>query len=118
MGSTLSGADYVELLQLREAAMREVAAAAAPYDAIVMPAVPCVAPGIAQAGASDEEYFRWNFRIMRNTGLANFLDGCAATLPCHEPGTAPVGFMVCGVAGRDRHVLAVAAAIERALAAR
>jgi aspartyl-tRNA(Asn)/glutamyl-tRNA(Gln) amidotransferase subunit A len=118
MGSTLSGADYVELLQLREAAMREVAAAAAPYDAIVMPAVPCVAPGIAQAGASDEEYFRWNFRIMRNTGLANFLDGCAATLPCHERGSAPVGFMVSGSAGRDRHVLAVAAAIERALAAR
>jgi aspartyl-tRNA(Asn)/glutamyl-tRNA(Gln) amidotransferase subunit A len=118
MGSTLSGADYVELLQLREAAMREVAAAAALYDAIVMPAVPCVAPGIAQAGASDEEYFRWNFRIMRNTGLANFLDGCAATLPCHERGSAPVGFMVSGSAGRDRHVLAVAAAIERALAAR
>jgi aspartyl-tRNA(Asn)/glutamyl-tRNA(Gln) amidotransferase subunit A len=67
--------------------------------------------------ASDEEYFRWNLRILRNNGLANFLDGCAATLPCHEPGSAPVGFMVCGTAGRDRHVLAVAAAIERTLSA-
>ncbi len=117
MGTSLSGADYVELLQLRAAFMSEVARLVAGYDAIVMPTAPCVAPTIAEASASDEAYFRWNLRIMRNTGLANFLDGCAATLPCHAPGTAPVGFMVCGTAGRDRHVLAVAAAIERALAA-
>jgi aspartyl-tRNA(Asn)/glutamyl-tRNA(Gln) amidotransferase subunit A len=115
MGSSLTGADYVELLQLRAAFMAEVERLAAPYDAIVMPTTPCVAPTIAEASASDEDYFRWNFRIMRNNGLANFLDGCAATLPCHEPGAAPVGFMVCGTAGRDRHVLAVAAAVERAL---
>jgi aspartyl-tRNA(Asn)/glutamyl-tRNA(Gln) amidotransferase subunit A len=115
MGTSLSGADYVELLQLRAAFMAEVGRLAAPYDAIVMPATPCVAPTIAEASASDEDYFRWNLRIMRNNGLINFLDGCAATLPCHAPGTAPVGFMVCGTAGRDRHVLAVAAAIERAL---
>lgn len=117
LGSTLTGADYVELLELRAACIREVAALAAPYDAIVMPTSPCIAPTIAEADSSDEAYFRWNLRIMRNTGLANFLDGCAATLPCHEPGAAPVGFMVCGTAGRDRHVLAVAAALERALAA-
>jgi aspartyl-tRNA(Asn)/glutamyl-tRNA(Gln) amidotransferase subunit A len=117
MGTSLSGADYVELLELRATFMREVARLSAPYDAILMPTTPCVAPTIAQTSASDEEYFRWNFRIMRNNGLVNFLDGCAATLPCHERGAAPVGLMVCGTAGRDRHVLAVAAAIERAIAA-
>jgi aspartyl-tRNA(Asn)/glutamyl-tRNA(Gln) amidotransferase subunit A len=116
MGTSLSGADYVELLQLRAAFTAEIERLAAPYDAIVMPSVPCVAPTIAETSASDEDYFRWNLRIMRNNGLVNFLDGCAATLPCHERGAAPVGFMVCGTAGRDRHVLAVAAAIERALA--
>ncbi|HEX7054088.1 MAG TPA: amidase [Burkholderiales bacterium] len=116
MGTTLSAADYVELLQLRAAYIAEVERRAAPYDAIVMPTAPCVAPSIAEASESDEAYFRWNFRIMRNTGLVNFLDGCAATLPCHERGAAPVGFTVCGGAGRDRHVLAVAAAVERALA--
>ena len=115
MGTTLSAADFVELLQLREAFIREIEALAAPYDAIVMPAVPCVAPTIAETEASEESYFRWNFRIMRNNGLINFLDGCAVTLPCHEPGAAPVGFMVCGTAARDRRILAVAAAIERAL---
>ena len=118
MGTTLSGADFVELLELRASFMREVESAAAPYDAIVMPTAPCIAPTIAQASASDEDYFRWNFRIMRNNGLANFLDGCAATLPCHEPAAAPVGFMVCGTGGRDRQVLAAGCAIERALAPR
>jgi len=48
----------------------------------------------------------------------NFLDGCAATLPCHEPEAAPVGLMVCGAAGSDRRTLALAAAVERALPAR
>ena len=115
MGTTLTGADFVELLKLREAYMQEIATLAAPYDAIVMPSVPCVAPTIAETEASEESYFRWNFRIMRNNGLINFLDGCAVTLPCQEPGGAPVGFMVCGTAMSDRHILAVAAAIERAL---
>ncbi|HEY5896982.1 MAG TPA: amidase [Burkholderiales bacterium] len=115
MGTTLTGADYVELLQLREGYMREVGMLAAAFDAIVMPTTPCVAPTIAETQASEESYFRWNFRIMRNTGLINFLDGCAVTLPCHERGTAPVGLMVCGAAGSDRRILAVAAAIERAL---
>jgi len=115
MGTSLSAADYVELLHLRAAFIREIEALAAPYDAIVMPSVPCVAPTIAETEASEESYFRWNFRIMRNNGLINFLDGCAVTLPCHAPRTAPVGFMVAGTAGSDRRILAVAAAIERAL---
>jgi aspartyl-tRNA(Asn)/glutamyl-tRNA(Gln) amidotransferase subunit A len=117
MGSTLSAADYVEILQLRAAFIREIEALAAPYDAIVMPTTPCIAPTIADTESSDEAYFRWNFRIMRNTGLINFLDGCAVTIPCHERGTAPVGFMVCGTGGTDRRILAVAAAVERAFSA-
>jgi aspartyl-tRNA(Asn)/glutamyl-tRNA(Gln) amidotransferase subunit A len=116
MSKDLSAADYVGFGFLREEFMKSTAAAAAPFDAIVMPSVPCVAPTIAEASASDEDYFRWNFRIMRNTGLINFLDGCAATLPIHERGVASVGLMVCGIAGTDRRTLAVAVAIERALA--
>ena len=118
MGSTLTGADYAGLLALRERFMQEVGALAAPYDAIVMPSVPCVAPTIAETEAGEEAYFRWNFRIMRNNGLINFLDGCALTLPCHEPGSAPVGFMVCGTAASDPRILAAAGAVERVLSAR
>jgi len=115
LGKEISAADYVALGELRAAFMREVGVLAAPYDAIVMPTVPCVAPTIAQTEASMDDYVRWNMRILRNTGLVNFLDGCAASLPCHEPGSAPVGLTVCGTASTDRHTLAVAAALERAL---
>jgi aspartyl-tRNA(Asn)/glutamyl-tRNA(Gln) amidotransferase subunit A len=116
MSKDMSAADYAGLGFLRDEFMRSVAAAAAPFDAILMPTTPCVAPTIAEASRSDDDYFRWNFRIMRNTGLINFLDGCAATLPIHQRGAAPVGLMVSGTAGTDRRTLAVAAAIERSLA--
>ncbi len=115
LGNELSGADYVELGRLRSVFIREVEAAAAPYDAILMPTAPCVAPTIAEATSNDDDYFRWNGRILRNVGLINFLDGCAASLPCHAQGTAPVGLSVCGTAMSDRHTLAVAAAVASAL---
>jgi aspartyl-tRNA(Asn)/glutamyl-tRNA(Gln) amidotransferase subunit A len=115
MGWEMSAEDYLTLGELRAAFIREVEALAAPYDAIIMPTVPCIAPTIAETQASDEDYFRWNARIMRNTGLINFLDGCAVTLPCHAKGTPPVGLMVCGTAMTDRRTLAVAAAVEQAL---
>jgi aspartyl-tRNA(Asn)/glutamyl-tRNA(Gln) amidotransferase subunit A len=115
LGKSLTASDYLTLGELREEYMREVGALAAPFDALVMPTVPCVAPTIAECDASDDAYFRWNMRILRNNGLINFLDGCAASVPCHEPGRAPVGLMVCGTAGTDRHTLAAAGAVERAL---
>jgi len=116
LGKDIAGWEYVELGLMREAYMNEIGALMAPFDAFLIPTTPCVAPTIAETGESDEAYFRWNSRILRNTGLVNFLDGCAATLPCHVPGEAPVGLMVCGVAMSDRHVLAVARAAEGVIA--
>ena len=115
LGKDFSAADYIALGDLRASFMQEVARLAAPYDAMLMPTIPCVAPAIAETEKSMDDYVRWNMRILRNCGLINFLDGCAASVPCHEPGSAPVGLMVCGTAGTDRHTLAVAAALERAL---
>ncbi|MND04207.1 amidase [compost metagenome] len=57
-------------------------------------------------------------RILRNVGVVNFLDGCAVTLPCQGAGAAPVGLSVCGPALSDRHVLAVARAVEGVLESR
>jgi len=115
LGKDIGGWEYVELGLLREAYMREVGSLMAAFDAFLLPTSPCLAPTIAEASASDDAYFRWNARILRNTGLVNFLDGCAATLPCQAAGAGPVGLMVCGVAMSDRHVLAVARAIEGVL---
>jgi aspartyl-tRNA(Asn)/glutamyl-tRNA(Gln) amidotransferase subunit A len=115
LGKDIAAWEHVELGLMREAYMKEIGELMAPFDAFLIPTAPCIAPTIAEASASDEAYFRWNSRILRNTGLANFLDGCAATLPCHAPGDAPVGLMVCGVAMSDRHVLAAARAVEGVL---
>ena len=118
MAKDLSAADYVDLLRLRQSYIAEVGAVLAPFDAFLMPTTPCIAPTIQEVDTSDEAYFRWNMRILRNVGVVNFLDGCAATLPCHARGTAPVGLSVCGPALADRHILAVARAVEGVLAGR
>ena len=117
-GKEIGAADYVDLTRMRAAYMREVEALAAPYDAMLMPTTPTIAPPIAEVDKSDEDYFRWNFRILRNVGVVNFLDGCAVTLPCHAPGSAPVGLSVFGAALSDARVLAAAAAIEGVLRSR
>ena len=113
--AAMSAADYVELGLARAAYIRALEAIAAPFDAMLMPTTPCVAPPIAEVDASDEAYFGWNARFLRNVGVVNFLDGCGASLPCHEPGAAPVGLSVFGPAMSDRRVLGAAAAIEKLL---
>lgn len=118
LGRDIPGWEYVELGRMREAYIAEVGALMAPFDAFLMPTAPCIAPSIAEADASDEAYFRWNARILRNTGLVNFLDGCAATVPCHAKGEAPVGLMVSGMPMSDRRLLAVARAVEAVLEGR
>jgi aspartyl-tRNA(Asn)/glutamyl-tRNA(Gln) amidotransferase subunit A len=116
LGKDLGAADYVEFQLLREAFLREVGAALAPFDAFLLPTTPCIAPPIAEVNASDESYFRWNMRILGIVGLVNFLDGCAASLPCQPRGGAPVGLSVGGPAMSDRRILAAAAAVEGVLA--
>jgi aspartyl-tRNA(Asn)/glutamyl-tRNA(Gln) amidotransferase subunit A len=110
-----TAADYIQLGFDRMAFIRAAESLGAPYDALVYPTVPAVAPTIAETDKSDDDYFRWNLRLLRNTGLGNVLDGCGATLPCQAPAEAPVGLSVAGFAGGDRRVLAVAHAVERAL---
>lgn len=110
-----SAADYIQLGFDRAAFIRAAEALGAPYDAMLYPTVAATAPTIEEAGRTDDDYFRWNLRLLRNTGLGNVLDGCGATLPCHQPGEAPVGLSVAGFAGADRRILAVALAVEGAL---
>jgi aspartyl-tRNA(Asn)/glutamyl-tRNA(Gln) amidotransferase subunit A len=42
----------------------------------------------------------------------NFFDGCALSVPCHDPGTAPVGLMIAGRHDTDRKLLAIGLAVE------
>jgi aspartyl-tRNA(Asn)/glutamyl-tRNA(Gln) amidotransferase subunit A len=76
-----------------------------------MPTIPMVAPPIA-AFAKDEDFWRLNSKILRNTALFNFLDSCALTLPIQRPGDGPVGFMAVARHGEDRRLLAMGLGIE------
>jgi aspartyl-tRNA(Asn)/glutamyl-tRNA(Gln) amidotransferase subunit A len=112
-GKEQDAADYIELMWTREDLIRRLDAVTAPYDALVMPTVPVVAPPLREL-AGEESYRAVNALMLRNPMLANFFDRCAISIPCHDGG-APVGLMLVGQTGDDRRLLAVAAAIERAI---
>ena len=115
-GALISAADYIDLLAARTAWISRVEALIAPYDALLMPTVPIVAPSIAALEASEAAFFKHNSLLLRNTAIANQLDGCAISLPCHAPDSLPVGLMLCAASMADARLLGVARAVEAALA--
>ncbi|GIZ51526.1 amidase [Noviherbaspirillum aridicola] len=115
-GETMSAADYIDLHRRRREWIARMEAELAPFDAMLMPTVPIVAPPIAELETSEQEFFRVNGLLLRNTSTINLLDGCAISLPCHAAGTLPVGLSVAGPAMSDARVLAVARAVAAVLA--
>ncbi|MBE0624842.1 MAG: amidase [Burkholderiales bacterium] len=116
-GADISAADYIDMLTQRAAMIAQSARLAAPYDALLMPTVVMVAPEIGPLEADDKLYGKTNLAMLRNPSVVNFLDGCALSIPCQEPGAAPVGLMVVGQGGGDRRLLATGLALESALRA-
>ena len=83
-------------------------------DALIYPSVACVPPAIAET--DDEDNARSvNLRCLRNTATVNYFDGCSISLPCHQPGDAPVGLMLSAVNGSDDRLYQLAAAVEAKL---
>ncbi len=114
-GQSMSAADYLDLFAARKRIQASMARALSDVDVWVHPTVPCTAMEIA-ALAKDDAYTAANRLILRNPSLVNFLDGCAISLPCHAPGSAPVGLSLVGRSGDDLRLLAIARAIARAVA--
>jgi len=110
-GKDQTAAHFIELMQGRADLIRRVAAISSRFDALVMPAVPIVAPPLATF-ADEDAYRTINVLVLRNTGIANVLDRCAISIPCHRRGDAPVGLMLMGEHGADRRLFAIAAAVE------
>jgi aspartyl-tRNA(Asn)/glutamyl-tRNA(Gln) amidotransferase subunit A len=113
-GAEISGPDYVDLVAARASLIARAAEATAPFDAVLMPTVALTAPAIS-ALAADEDYARTNLAILRNPSVVNFLDRCALTLPCHEPGEAPVGLSLMGEHLGDRRLISIGLSCEAAL---
>ncbi len=114
-GNDMSAADYLDVLEARTTWVAAVEARLAPFDALLMPTVPVVAPALSALEADDAAYGVANALILRNPTLINFLDGCALSVPCHPPETAPVGLMIAAPGGADRRLLSIGQGIEQTL---
>jgi len=116
-GANIIAADYIELLHARDRFIRTINLAANGYDAMLMPTTPDTAPTIAEASKDDESYFRFNGRMLRNPSIVNLFDGCALSVPCQDPGSAPVGMMIAGTQNTDRRILSIGMAVEKIVSA-
>jgi len=114
-GAAVSAADYIEMTALRRAWIKRLRGRFSGFDAMLMPTVSILAPPLAPLVADDSLYARTNVQVLRNTSLINFFDGCALSIPCHAPGTGPVGLMVAGPSHADAQILSVGMALEAVL---
>jgi aspartyl-tRNA(Asn)/glutamyl-tRNA(Gln) amidotransferase subunit A len=111
-GKDQDAAHYIELIRARADLIGRTAAISGYYDALIMPTVPIIAPPLAWLEA-EEQFRAVNLLVLRNTTIANVLDRCAISIPCHHRGDAPVGLMLVGEHGTDRRLFAIAAAVEK-----
>lgn len=114
-GERMAAADYIDLIQARARISAAIARRLKGFDAVIMPTCPVIPPAIAEV-EDEAEYNRINLLLLRNPSIANFLDRCAISIPCHRPGDPPVGFMLMGEHMGDRRLLAISAAAAAALA--
>lgn len=119
-GAAISAADYIDLMRARQDWIAGMTQALQPFDAMLSPTVPLVAPPMAEimpGTQRDDAFFRINGLLLRNPSVVNMLDGCALSLPCHLPGELPVGLMLWHGAMHDDAVLNISLLIEKALTA-
>jgi Asp-tRNA(Asn)/Glu-tRNA(Gln) amidotransferase A subunit family amidase len=115
-GAQMSAADYLDLVAARSAWIERMQQKLTPFDAVLSPTVPMLAPPMAALESDDAHFFKTNALLLRNTSVVNMLDGCAISLPCHEAGALPVGLMLWHGAMHDDVLLQLALQIEAALA--
>jgi aspartyl-tRNA(Asn)/glutamyl-tRNA(Gln) amidotransferase subunit A len=111
--SGMTAVEYIELRAARADLITRVATRTGGFDALLMPTVAITAPPIT-AFERDEDYRRLNALLLRNTSVINFLDCCAITVPVQTAGP-PIGLMIVGEHGADRHLLGIARGIEVAV---
>jgi len=114
-GENLSAADLIDCHRNRADIIARAREMAMPFDALLMPTCPTVAPPIATLDDDEDAYGAANIQMLRNTTVGNFLDSCGLSIPCHAPGTGPVGLMVLGATRHDEWLVRIGLAIERAL---
>jgi aspartyl-tRNA(Asn)/glutamyl-tRNA(Gln) amidotransferase subunit A len=114
LANAMAVSDYIQLVRDRARLAGSWDDESAPFDAVILPTTPDVAPIIAEANASDEAFFARNARGLRNTAFANFFDLCAISLPMPTTGL-PAGLQLAARNGEDKRLFAIALAVEAAL---
>ena len=113
VGANASAKQYIDLLNARTDIIERSAEATRNFDAVIMPTLQSVAPTIAEV-STEEGFKRIVPQAIRNPSIANLLDRCAITTPCHQPGELPVGLSLMGEHGEDRRLLAMGLSVEAA----
>jgi aspartyl-tRNA(Asn)/glutamyl-tRNA(Gln) amidotransferase subunit A len=115
-GGQVHVADYVDMVRQRSALVRAMDARLADLDALILPTTPIVAPRLDEV-STPESFGVRNALLLRNTGIGNFFDLCAISLPIPREGELPTGLMLFARNGQDKKLFRMAAAIEALFAA-
>ena len=111
-GGEMSGPDYYDVLRFRLDLMERATRVTSRFDAIIMPTLPVIAPPIEQFKGADDRLRDPHIIVIRNASIANLLDRCALTIPCHDAGEAPVGFMLMGETMTDKRLIGIGLSVE------
>jgi len=113
LGEKITLVGYLEILQVREQLIKDVAGMIGPNEFIAYPTVAHVAPALAPLEADDDLFVKVNFKTLRNTLIGNFLDWCGVSLPCGTGSAGmPVGFLLSAPKEQDERLLGAALALE------
>jgi aspartyl-tRNA(Asn)/glutamyl-tRNA(Gln) amidotransferase subunit A len=111
-GKAMTSADLVRLQRARAALIPAMDLIIEEFDAIIMPTTKIVAPLLSES-TTPEGFAAKTALLAGNTGIVNFFDLCAISLPIPRAGGLPVGLMLIARNGYDRRLLRIASAVER-----
>lgn len=111
-GQGIPATHYIAVLEARARLQRELDGQLQDVELLALPTVPILPPRIDELLGSDAAFMAANARILRNPSVFNFYDLPALSLPMGRAGGLPFGLMLVARRGRDRELLALAAAIE------
>src|SRR5690606_14622154 len=95
-GAQSSLSDYQRALRLRRSVTTQAEQEMEGFTCVLMPTIPIVPPRLSEF-TDDAEFARLDLLMLRIPTVANIIDGCAISLPMHDPGGAPCGLsIVCG----------------------
>ncbi len=108
----VSAIDYCTTLRMRKSLIK-AAGNELGSSFILLPTVAILPPAF-EVFDDDHEYNRLNLLALRNTSMANVIDGCSISLPFSDNGNV-MGAMLTTSGGRDLQLLDIARKLEKSI---